>query len=121
MSVALPPSTTKPLTTLQRPSTHSHIRGLGLDENLVPRANSQGLVGQTKARRAAGVMMKMVKEREGTFAGRAVMVGGGAGTGKTALAMGNLLIVNRTENRQAKQYCQYQKTLLVTTTREDST
>lgn len=57
----------------------------------MPRKNAQGLVGQVRARRAAGVMMKMVKEREGAFAGRAVMVGGGAGTGKTALAMGKQL------------------------------
>ena len=29
---------------------HSHIRGLGLDDRLEPRQNSQGLVGQVKAR-----------------------------------------------------------------------
>jgi len=93
MSVSLPPSQKKDLqTTLSRPSTHSHIRGLGLDSSLQPRPNAQGLVGQLKARRAAGVMMKMVKNREGDFAGRAVMMGGGAGTGKTAIAMGTALL-----------------------------
>jgi RuvB-like protein 2 len=30
----------------QRVSTHSHVRGLGLDDTLDPRNVSQGLVGQ---------------------------------------------------------------------------
>ena len=30
----------------QRVSTHSHVRGLGLDDTLMPRVVSQGLVGQ---------------------------------------------------------------------------
>ena len=41
---------------------HSHIRGLGLDERLEPRDNSQGMVGQAKARKAAGMILKMVQE-----------------------------------------------------------
>lgn len=65
---------------------HSHIRGLGLDNLLEPRANAQGMVGQGKARRAAGVIMKMVQE--GRIAGRAVLIAGPASTGKTAIAMG---------------------------------
>ena len=47
---------------------------------------SQGMVGQTQARRAAGVVVEMVKE--GKIAGRAVLIAGTPGTGKTAIAMG---------------------------------
>ncbi|AGO13021.1 AaceriAFL142Wp [[Ashbya] aceris (nom. inval.)] len=67
-------------------ATHSHIVGLGLDENLQPKPTSQGMVGQLQARRAAGVILKMVQN--GTIAGRAVLVAGPPSTGKTALAMG---------------------------------
>merc|ERR1712055_128336 len=45
-----------------------------------------GMVGQTAARRAAGVVVEMVKE--GKIAGRAVLIAGTPGTGKTAIAMG---------------------------------
>ncbi|CAR30154.1 RuvB family ATP-dependent DNA helicase reptin [Lachancea thermotolerans CBS 6340] len=67
-------------------AAHSHISGLGLDENLQPKATSQGMVGQSQARRAAGVILKMVQS--GTIAGRAVLIAGPPSTGKTALAMG---------------------------------
>ncbi|SCU80988.1 LAME_0B05248g1_1 [Lachancea meyersii CBS 8951] len=67
-------------------AAHSHISGLGLDEHLQPKATSQGMVGQTQARRAAGVILKMVQN--GTIAGRAVLLAGPPSTGKTALAMG---------------------------------
>ena len=43
---------------------HSHIRGLGLDDALEARNVSQGMVGQTEARRAAGVILEMIKVRE---------------------------------------------------------
>ena len=58
---------------MERIGAHSHIRGLGLDDSLDPRPVSQGMVGQTKARRAAGVVAEMVKE--GKIAGRAVLIG----------------------------------------------
>jgi RuvB-like protein 2 len=45
---------------------------------------SQGMVGQTSARRAIGIVLKMV--REGRIAGRAVLLAGQPGTGKTAIA-----------------------------------
>ncbi|CUS23137.1 LAQU0S08e02938g1_1 [Lachancea quebecensis] len=67
-------------------AAHSHISGLGLDENLQPKATSQGMVGQSQARRAAGVILKMVQN--GAIAGRAVLIAGPPSTGKTALAMG---------------------------------
>ena len=68
--------------------THSHIRGLGLDERLEPRSSSQGMVGQAKARKAAGMILKMAQE--GRIAGRAVLFAGPPSTGKTAIAMGKL-------------------------------
>ncbi|KAG5458739.1 MAG: TIP49 C-terminus-domain-containing protein [Olpidium bornovanus] len=66
--------------------SHSHIRGLGLDDALDPRPVSQGMVGQVKARKAAGLILKIVKE--GKIAGRAILMAGPPGTGKTAIAMG---------------------------------
>ena len=42
---------------------------------------AQGMVGQLAARRAAGVVLEMIKE--GKIAGRAVLIGGQPGTGKT--------------------------------------
>ena len=68
------------------PSAHSHIRGLGLDDALEPRQVSQGMVGQGNARKAAGIVTKMIQE--GKIAGRAVLLAGPPGTGKTAIAMG---------------------------------
>jgi RuvB-like protein 2 len=44
------------------------------------------MVGQMKARRSAGIVTKMIKE--GKIAGRAVLIAGQPGTGKTAIAMG---------------------------------
>lgn len=73
------------LTRVERVGAHSHIRGLGLDDSLEARISSQGMVGQTEARRAAGVVVQMI--REGKIAGRCVMLAGGPGTGKTAIAM----------------------------------
>ena len=68
-------------------AAHSHIRGLGVDEDtLTPRASSQGLVGQERARKAAAVILQMVKD--GKIAGRAVLIAGPPSTGKTAIAMG---------------------------------
>ena len=68
-------------------SAHSHIRGLGVDEDtLTPRASSQGLVGQERARKAAAIILQMVKD--GKIAGKAVLIAGPPSTGKTAIAMG---------------------------------
>ncbi|EEH17265.1 RuvB-like helicase 2 [Paracoccidioides brasiliensis Pb03] len=68
-------------------AAHSHIRGLGVDaDTLEPRHSSQGLVGQEKARKAAAVILQMVKD--GKIAGRAVLIAGPPSTGKTAIAMG---------------------------------
>jgi len=71
---------------LERIGTHSHIRGLGLDDTLDARMVSQGMVGQNAARRAAGVILNLI--RCGKIAGRAILIAGQPGTGKTAIAMG---------------------------------
>lgn len=76
----------KDVTRIERIGAHSHIRGLGLDDSLEPRAVSQGMVGQVQARKAAGIILSMI--REGKIAGRAILIGGQPGTGKTAIAMG---------------------------------
>jgi RuvB-like protein 2 len=79
-------SESRDLTRIERIGAHSHIRGLGLDSALEPRQVSDGMVGQTAARKAAGVILQMIKD--GKIAGRAVLLAGQPGTGKTAIAMG---------------------------------
>ena len=56
-------TTVREMTRLERIGAHSHIRGLGLDDTLDPRkCGSQGMVGQAKARRAMGVIYRMINE-----------------------------------------------------------
>ncbi|KAF9528108.1 RuvB-like helicase 2 [Crepidotus variabilis] len=86
MQIQTGTSELKDVTKMERIGAHSHIRGLGLDDRLEPRQNSQGLVGQAKARKAAGMILKMVQE--GKIAGRAMLFAGPPSTGKTAIAMG---------------------------------
>lgn len=74
------------LTHIERIGAHSHIRGLGLDDILEARLVSQGMVGQKDARRAAGIVVQMVKE--GKIAGRCILLTGEPSTGKTAIAVG---------------------------------
>jgi len=62
------------LTRIERIGAHSHIRGLGLDDSLDPRKISQGMVGQVDARRAAGVILQMIRDQK--IAGRAILIGG---------------------------------------------
>ncbi|MBE9391679.1 RuvB-like helicase [Fervidicoccus fontis] len=64
---------------------HSHIKGLGLDENGKAKQIADGLVGQIEAREAAGIVVQMIKE--GKMAGRGILFVGPTGTGKTALAV----------------------------------
>jgi len=61
---------------------------LGLDERLEPRDSAQGMVGQHAARKAAGMIVRIVQN--GRIAGRSVLIAGPPGTGKTAIAMGAL-------------------------------
>lgn len=68
-------SDSKDLRGLNLIAAHSHIRGLGVDaDTLEPRQSSQGLVGQEKARKAAAVILEMIKQ--GKIAGRAVLIAG---------------------------------------------
>ena len=76
----------KDISKVERIGAHSHIVGLGLDENLEPQMNSQGMVGQLKARKAAGIILSLIKD--GSISGRAILMAGQPGTGKTAIAMG---------------------------------
>ncbi|CDS40906.1 ruvB 1 [Echinococcus multilocularis] len=69
----------------QRIAAHSHIRGLGLDENGEPLQNAAGLVGQMSAREAAGIIVEMIRSKK--MAGRAVLMAGPPATGKTAIAL----------------------------------
>jgi len=71
---------------IERIGAHSHIRGLGLDDSLDARNVSQGMVGQKNARRAAGILLDMIRDQQ--IAGRAMLIAGQPGSGKTALAMG---------------------------------
>lgn len=75
-------STTK----TQRVSTHTHIKGLGLAEDGAAVAMAAGFVGQETAREAAGIVVDMIRQKK--FAGRALLMTGAPGTGKTALALG---------------------------------
>ncbi len=74
-------STTKTL----RIAAHSHVKGLGLDESGTALPVSAGLVGQDLAREASGVIVDLVKCKK--MAGRAVLMAGPPGTGKTAIAL----------------------------------
>ncbi|XP_002734660.1 ruvB-like 1 [Saccoglossus kowalevskii] len=74
-------STTK----TQRIATHSHVKGLGLDESGAALQAAAGLVGQELAREAGGVVVDLIKSKK--MAGRAILLAGPPGTGKTALAL----------------------------------
>merc|ERR1712183_1056000 len=69
----------------QHISAHSHVKGLGLNEagEAIPAAS--GLVGQAQAREAAGLVVDLIKSKR--MAGRAILMAGPPGTGKTALAL----------------------------------
>jgi len=68
-----------------RVATHSHIKGLGLQPDGTPISVSNGLVGQEKAREACGIVVDLIKSKK--MAGRALLMAGAPGTGKTALAL----------------------------------
>ncbi|MBP1448822.1 MAG: RuvB-like helicase [Thermoproteus sp.] len=69
----------------ERFAAHTHIRGLGVRDGKVEFV-ADGFVGQTEAREAAYMVVKMIKA--GKFAGKGVLIVGPPGTGKTALAIG---------------------------------
>ena len=51
----------KDLTRIERIGAHSHIRGLGLDDALEARAVSQGLVGQSSARKVSCLVSNVIE------------------------------------------------------------
>lgn len=69
-----------------RVAAHTHIKGLGLDETGRAFPTGSGLVGQEKAREAAGLVVDLIKAKK--MAGRALLMAGAPGSGKTALALG---------------------------------
>lgn len=68
-----------------RIAVHSHIKGLGLDDEGQAIEDRNGFVGQRQAREACGLVVDLIKLRK--FSGRALLLAGGPGTGKTALAL----------------------------------
>jgi RuvB-like protein 1 (pontin 52) len=68
-----------------RTAAHTHIRGLGLNTQGIAEKQAAGFVGQVGAREACGVVVDLIKSHK--MAGRGVLLAGGPGTGKTALAL----------------------------------
>lgn len=68
-----------------RTAAHTHIKGLGLDEKGAARKVEGGFVGQTDAREACGTIVDLIKSKK--MSGRAILLAGPPGTGKTALAL----------------------------------
>lgn len=69
----------------QRVAAHTHIKGLGLNAQGCALPIGTGMVGQEKAREAAGVVVELIRTKK--MAGRALLLAGAPGTGKTALAL----------------------------------
>ena len=69
----------------QRVATHTHIKGLGLQEDGKAMGSGAGWVGQEQAREACGLVVDMIKQKK--MAGRGLLMAGAPGTGKTALAL----------------------------------
>ena len=98
---ALPPPSAASSARSSRIAPHSHIKGLGLNAEGIATAEAAGFVGQTNARevraslyfylhsdarfQACGVVVDLIKSRK--FSGRALLLVGAPGTGKTALAL----------------------------------
>jgi RuvB-like protein 1 len=97
------PTTTTAAAASTRVASHTHVTGLGLDDNgmvIVPptsdsndasiqlnlrKSHHCGLIGQHLAREACGLVIDMIRDQQ--FAGRAILLTGPPGSGKTALAM----------------------------------
>ena len=76
----------KSTTKTQRIYAHTHIKGLGLDDEGAAIPVASGLVGQERAREAAGVVVELIRSKK--MAGRALLLAGVPGSGKTDLALG---------------------------------
>ncbi|KAK1348431.1 RuvB-like protein 2 [Hamiltosporidium tvaerminnensis] len=75
----------KELASLERIGSHSHITGLGVENDEI-KAIGDGLVGQVKARKALNLIKKLVLMNKNS--GRIILMTGKPGTGKTAIATG---------------------------------
>ncbi|KAJ6491431.1 RuvB-like helicase 1 [Mycena vitilis] len=82
---AVPPPLANSAGRSSRIAPHSHIKGLGLTAEGSAPADGSGFIGQTNAREACGVVVDLIKSRK--FSGRALLLVGAPGTGKTALAL----------------------------------
>ncbi|KIM40643.1 hypothetical protein M413DRAFT_446064 [Hebeloma cylindrosporum] len=82
---AVPPPSAPSAGRSPRIASHSHIKGLGLTPEGFAAIDSAGFIGQTNAREACGVVVDLIKSRK--FSGRALLLVGAPGTGKTALAL----------------------------------
>uniref|UniRef100_A0A0K0FP70 RuvB-like helicase n=1 Tax=Strongyloides venezuelensis TaxID=75913 RepID=A0A0K0FP70_STRVS len=71
----------------RRISTHFHLKGLGLSfepGNFDPIEADTNFIGQVNARYACSIIVDVVKAKQ--FSGKAILLAGPPGTGKTALA-----------------------------------
>ncbi|KAG4301774.1 hypothetical protein PCK1_001750 [Pneumocystis canis] len=68
-----------------RVAAHSHLHGLGLREDGRAEQVANGWVGQQQAREACGIVVDLIRSKK--MAGRGLLLAGGPGTGKTALAL----------------------------------
>ncbi|KIY66756.1 RuvB-like helicase 1 [Cylindrobasidium torrendii FP15055 ss-10] len=82
---AVPPTLAGASNKSSRVAPHSHIKGLGLHPDGLAMIDGAGFIGQTVAREACGVIVELIKSRK--FSGRALLLAGAPGTGKTALAL----------------------------------
>ncbi|KAJ1503067.1 RuvB-like protein 1 [Coelomomyces lativittatus] len=68
-----------------RIASHSHIKGLGLSENGSAEKVASGFVGQELAREGASIVVDLIRTKK--MAGRALLLAGPPGSGKTAIAL----------------------------------
>ncbi|MGH0114726.1 UNVERIFIED_CONTAM: hypothetical protein FKN15_043653 [Acipenser sinensis] len=87
----------KSTTKTQRIATHSHVKGLGLDESGLAKQSAAGLVGQENAREGCGIIVELIRAKK--MAGRAILLAGPPGTGKTGMEIRLLLHSSFTHSR----------------------
>ena len=90
-------STTK----TQRIASHTHIKGLGVAEDGTAIPIAAGLVGQERAREAASVVVELIRSKK--MAGRALLLAGAPGTGKTVSCNKFLLSIYSIESNFTRQ------------------